>query len=104
VIPGRHARTTRRENSTRRTPPRRQPNTRILVVCGGVRTEPAYLDGLKQWARNPAVHVRVISSGKSPAALVAHAARIASTVGDDYDELWCLFDVDEFVLDRGPGL
>jgi hypothetical protein len=38
----------RRENSQRRRPGNREPADRILIVCGGVVTEPGYFEGLRQ--------------------------------------------------------
>lgn len=88
----------RRENSTHRRAPSRQPYRTILVVCGGLRTEPAYFDGLKRWTRNAAVRVKVVGSGRSPSALVECAVKTARGNADGYDELWCVFDVDDFSI------
>jgi hypothetical protein len=91
---------TRRENSTRRRAPFRQPRTRLLVVCGGERTEPDYLNGLVRARGNPAVVVTVIGKGCAPERLVNHALLRVERSPDDFDEVWCVVDVDEFVLER----
>jgi hypothetical protein len=87
---------TRRENQQRRRGPSRQPRNRVLVICGGERTEPDYLNGLKQWARNPAVRVTVVGRGKDPSALVDLARSRRQAAPEEIDEVWCVFDVDDF--------
>ena len=84
---------TRRENFVRRRPPSRQPRSRILVVCGGARTEPDYFTGLKRRVRNPAVHVKVIGKGVDPTTLVRYAAEKRAHATGDFDEVWCVTDV-----------
>jgi hypothetical protein len=90
----------RRENSSRRRAPFREPRARVLIVCGGVRTEPDYFDGLKQVRRNPAVRVKVLAKGVDPEQLILHAAK----VGGEFDEVWCVVDTDEFDIDRAFGV
>jgi hypothetical protein len=68
----------------------------LLLVCGGKETEPRYLDGLKQAFRNPAVCVRIAAKGVDPVSLVKYAATIRDQYRDEFDEVWCVFDVDEF--------
>ncbi|MFL6074029.1 MAG: RloB family protein [Mycobacteriales bacterium] len=86
----------RRNPRDSRRAPRREPGRRILVVCGGLRTEPAYLEGLKSWARNPAVRVRVKPRGGSPQQLVQYAIEVLRRERENFDEAWCVFDVDDF--------
>jgi hypothetical protein len=82
----------RRENSSSRRAPFREPRKQILIVCGGTRTEPDYFEGLKRSRRNPAVQVKVVGKGIDPEQLVAHAHRVRG----DHDEVWCVVDTDEF--------
>jgi hypothetical protein len=89
---------TRRENQVRRRPPSRQPRTRVLVVCGGVRTERDYMNGLKRRERNPAVQIKVVGKGLDPESLVRHAVEMRVHASDDFDEIWCVTDVDQFDL------
>lgn len=86
----------RRENSTSRRGPYRQSSTRILVVCGGLRTEREYLDSLRRWRHNPAVKIRVLGKGCAPRDLVRHAGNCREQRHEDFDEVWCVFDVDEY--------
>lgn len=61
------------------------------MVCCGV-TERRYFDGLKQARRNPALRLDFYAKARAPVQLVEYAA----TRVDGYDEVWCVFDVDEF--------
>ncbi|MEU2042114.1 RloB family protein [Nocardia niwae] len=83
---------TRRENSRRRRAPFRDPVTLILIVCGGEATEPAYFHGLRRYLRNPATKSVVTVRPEDPKRVVAFAARQRA----DYDQIWCVLDVDEF--------
>lgn len=87
---------TRRENSTRRRPPTREPASHILIACGALQTENQYFDRLRQWRRNPAVKVTVLPKGRDPAGLVAYVRKWLHQQRKEFDEVWCVFDVDEF--------
>ncbi len=76
---------------------KRESRERLLVVCGAKVTERDYLQGLRSFARNPAVSVKVIEYPKSPSQVVAYAARYVRTAGEEYDQIWCVLDVDQFV-------
>jgi hypothetical protein len=77
----------------------------LLVVCEGAVTEPEYLNGFRIAHGANTVRVHVKAPGGDPQALVEAAARLrddaaqrARREGDDnlgYDEVWCVFDVDE---------
>ncbi|MBI3688166.1 MAG: RloB domain-containing protein [Actinobacteria bacterium] len=84
----------RRENTQRRRRPFRPPRPRILVVCGGARTEPQYIKGLRDHLRNPAVDVTIGTDGRDPAQIVRRATR----ADGDYEQVWCVVDVDQFDL------
>lgn len=81
-----------------RRPAFREPRLRLLVVCGGKRTEPDYFRGLKNQVRNPAVHVSVKAKGIAPWDLVEYARSRAPIRTDEFDEVWCVVDRDEFAL------
>ncbi|RZQ59801.1 RloB family protein [Amycolatopsis suaedae] len=91
---------TRRTNSGSRRAAFREERTTVLVVCGGLVTEPAYFRGLKRDRRNPAVGVEVLAKGVDPLSLVRHAAKRRDT--GDFGQVWCVADVDEF--DLGPAV
>ncbi|MEV6343762.1 RloB family protein [Actinoplanes sp. NPDC051851] len=92
--------------SPRRDPPRgrRAPvltgRRRILIVCGAEKTESAYFKGLRDAQRLATMSVAVIEKGQaSPDEVVRHAKRRAE--GEDYDEVWCIVDVDRFEREGG---
>lgn len=87
-----------------RRPPFREPRLRLLVVCGGKRTEPDYFRGLKGHLRNPAVQIRLKAKVCAPRDLVEHARKIAPASGDEFDEVWCVVDSDEFDLEPAIAL
>jgi hypothetical protein len=96
-VRGRPARSGRR-------PPFREPRIRLLVVCNGQRTEPDYFRGLKAHLRNPAVQIRLKAKICAPRDLVEHARKIAPAGGDEFDEVWCVVDSDEFDLEPAVAL
>lgn len=85
--------------------PFRDPKRRILVVCEGARTEPDYVNGLERHFRNTAVEIECVPAAGVPLSVVQHADRRKDKVekearkqGDPFlkfDEVWCVFDVDE---------
>ncbi len=87
----------------RRRRPYRQPLPRILIVCEGTRTEPGYFHGMRHLQRS--LIELVLSPGGTPKTLVERAVekkeaakREAKRRADRnllYDEIWCVFDVDE---------
>ncbi len=85
----------------RRKADRREPRRVIRILTEGAVTEPGYL---VQWARrNRDIHLDFAESGMAPLSLVQrargyhHANRRprAGNRGRDFDEIWCVFDVDE---------
>lgn len=83
-----------REPRNRRPRPVRQQATTILVVCCG-QTERRYLEGLKTFFPNRAVSLAFKHQPCAPTQLVDFARQYARH-RDGFDEIWCVFDVDEF--------
>jgi hypothetical protein len=93
------------DGNLRRRPPLREPIPLLLVVCEGEVTEPRYIDTFRAAQGSTAVRVRVLSPGGDPRALVERAIELrdaarldARRAGDPnlaYDEVWCVFDVDQ---------
>ncbi len=89
----------------RRQPPRCEPRPRFLILCEGRRTEPAYFRDLAADLRHPLVALEIEDEGGTPKTLVERAARrkrqadrAARSRRDAFlrfDEVWCVFDVDE---------
>jgi len=85
----------RRENAVRRRTPVSKGHT-VLVYCGGLRTEPAYFDGLRRAVRSAGVTVKVRAEGLAPDALVRAAAGYRDLRRGTFDDVWVIVDVDEF--------
>jgi hypothetical protein len=87
-----------RETELRRTTGTVEQRRSILIGTNGKVTEIEYLKGLKSesWVRPRAA---IVFENSAPVELVRILARRASR--DDYDEVWCVCDVDEF--DPGPA-
>jgi hypothetical protein len=72
------------------------PRTRVLIVCEGAKTEPAY------FLRFPAAEVidlEVVGPGLNTDGLVAEAIKRrnrAEADGHAFNEVWCVFDRDSF--------
>ncbi|UUU23821.1 RloB family protein [Streptomyces sp. DSM 40750] len=84
------------ETSLRRTTGKREARRRLLIVCGAAVTESDYLRGLVADVVNLAVTVRVITKPCAPSQLVKYAVGQRDLGQGDFDEVWCVFDVDEF--------
>jgi hypothetical protein len=77
----------------------------ILVVTEGKVTEPSYLNGFRDWVHNPRVQIRMVPGAGSPGSIVNEAvtrkrsaeqlARRERDRNHAFDEVWCVFDVDE---------
>ena len=78
----------------KRKPPKRQLRDRVLILCGG-KTEEIYFNKFKQKYKGGLNNVTVkVSTSKysNPIAIVDEAIALQ----DNYDELWCVFDKDDF--------
>lgn len=80
-----------------------EPRPRILIVCEGSKTEPLYFKDLMNRHRNKLVDLEIIPAGGTPKTIVEKAValkkREAARAKRDsvlpYDEVWCVFDIDE---------
>jgi len=94
-----------RKRRPARRKPFKDPKPIILIVTEGEVTEPEYLNGFKEAARNPRVHIRVRGGVGVPKTIVECAkglkneaekqARREKDPNLRYDEVWCVFDVDD---------
>ncbi|SFT22550.1 RloB-like protein [Streptomyces harbinensis] len=84
------------ESDLRRTSRGRQPRERILVFCDSDATERDYLRALVNHVANPAVTVKIRNKPCSPSQLVAYAADFRDSASEDFDRVWCVFDVDDY--------
>ena len=79
----------------RRRLPKRPLHERGLVVTEGEKTEPQYIDGVKQLFRGSQVEVKTRGVGRDPASVLAKAQNFlhqAARSGEPYD--WCCVVVD----------
>lgn len=80
----------RGEQDLNRSTPTKNVKPTILIVCEGVNTEPSYF---KQFRLSSAT-IKAIGKGSNTISLVKQA--IDLKVSGSYDEVWCVFDKDEF--------
>lgn len=72
--------------------------TRLLVVTEGVNTEVSYFRQFQM----PNVQVRAVGTGYNTLSLVRRAEQIRDEErlkGNEYDQVWCVFDKDDFPAD-----
>jgi hypothetical protein len=97
----------RRRNDERalaRRAPSRAPLPLMLIVCEGEVTEPQYLRGFSRAQGANTVRLHVQAPGGDPRALVERAVELRDDAAEQavrerdanlaYDEVWCVFDVD----------
>jgi hypothetical protein len=94
-----------RQSGLKRHPATREPRHRILVVCEGKKTEPRYFKAFQHHARNQLVHVEIKGEAGVPKTVVEAAIELRDAADRDaraqrddnlrFDEVWCVFDVDE---------
>jgi len=91
------------ERSRHRSSGQRRVGTRptyrsFLIVCEGTETEPNYFEQFRAVVRFAKISVRGL--GKDPATIVhkakGHCAKEEARRGSAFDEVWCVFDVDDF--------
>ncbi|MFG3104825.1 RloB family protein [Streptomyces sp. NPDC048182] len=68
----------------------------IMVVCGAETTEYEYLRDFKAHLKRPNLSVKVTRKPGSPLQVVQYAADRWGGAGDEFDQVWCVVDVDEF--------
>jgi len=74
----------------------KKPKERFLIVCEGSKTEPNYFRSF----RVPRDVVEVHGLGEDPSTLVRSATDLKNKDGDDYDQIWCVFDRDSWTLEK----
>jgi hypothetical protein len=94
----------RRLRPLRRRAPLFRQRERLLVVCEGRVSEPEYFEELRNFAKNPLVVLKIVPNAGATKMLVEHAiremekaegeARRCSDPYRRYDQVWCVFDVD----------
>ena len=89
-----------RRNSQRTTHSfKRSQNTResydvVLIVCEGEKTEPNYLNGLRDAHQLNSANIKVLGIGADPLTIVNYAIEEYEHC-KDYDQVYCVFDKDQ---------
>ena len=65
-------------------------NPRILIICEGTKTEPKYFEGMISDLRLTSINID--GKGRDPQSIVECAKKEIK----NYDEIWCVFDRDDF--------
>lgn len=76
----------------------REVKQRFLIVCEGSKTEPNYFRSFP--VSKNVVEVDVHGLGEDPSKLVKSATDLKNKDGDDYDQIWCVFDRDSWTLEK----
>ncbi len=76
---------------------------RFLIVCEGKKTEPYYFRGFR--VPKDVAEIDVKGLGKTPLQLVEKALRLRSKAAvkldlNEYDQVWCVFDKDDWEDDK----
>jgi hypothetical protein len=74
----------------------KKPKERFLIVCEGSKTEPNYFSSFRVSRDVVEVH----GLGEDPSTLVRSAQDLKNKDGDDYDQIWCVFDRDSWPLEN----
>jgi len=70
------------------------------VVSSG-HTEDAYLRGFARFLGNRSIDLNLKVCPEAPARIVEYAQRLADHLDDDFDETWCVVDVDNYDIRTG---
>ncbi|MDA3643676.1 RloB family protein [Saccharopolyspora indica] len=65
-------------------------------MCGADCTESQYLRALNRNYRGRSAKLTVVTDGVDPRTLVRKAAKVRGLQPNEFDEVWCVVDVDEF--------
>jgi hypothetical protein len=96
--PGGGGKKTRREQALQRRVRHRPRKTPLLIICEGRETEPNYFWGLQKAVQQNFRIVVKEGKGGSCLAVVQQAIaemEKAAARGEDFDEVWCVFDVEQ---------
>ena len=88
-----------RTKSYRRHVNEREPKETFLIVCEGAKTEPNYFNSF----RVRTATIKVEGAGDNTVNLVKIALRLKkeqAKEGPPYDQVWCVFDRDDFPAER----
>jgi RloB-like protein len=87
---------TRTAKSFSRSRPKKSAKDRVLIVCEGAKTEPNYLDEIRQTERLSAVNLKIMQSARG-----TEPQQIVESADDEYkrdrgyDRIYVIFDCDD---------
>jgi RloB-like protein len=94
-----------RRNSFTRSKASKRPYRRFLIVCEGEKSEPDYIVGVKPLCRAQLIEIQVVGGAGATKKVVEEAvalkkaaiakAKKASNGFEQFDEVWCVLDVDD---------
>ena len=89
----------RHAKSLKRSAAGREMYDRVLIVCEGTKTEPAYFNEIRNKLELSTANVTVTpSDGSDPMSIVGHAKNLhkfSAKQGNRYDQIYCVFDRDQ---------
>ena len=89
----------RRAKSLKRSAAGREMYDRVLIVCEGTKTEPAYFNEIRNKLELSTANVEVTpADGSDPMSIVRYAKdlqNISARQGNRYDHIYCVFDRDQ---------
>lgn len=76
--------------SLKRNEPRKNDKETFLIVCEGENTEPSYFEQFKLTNAT----IKAVGKGDNTISLIKRAIQLSKE--KDYDQVWCVFDKDDF--------
>jgi hypothetical protein len=67
---------------------------RFLIVCEGAKTEPNYFKKFR--VPKSVIEIDVQGVGENPSRLVQSAIKLKAEADEEYDQVWCVFDRDDW--------
>jgi RloB-like protein len=79
--------------------PSRQKKSVYLIICEGEKTEPNYFKEMRQFHRL-SISIEICGTGCNTISLIEEARRIDIGSETDFDQVWCVFDKDDFTAEN----
>lgn len=91
-----HKRKARKANDIKRQKQKRDPYAKVLIVCEGEKSEPHYLQAIRDHYKLSPVNIEIDpNSDSSPISVINYAKeRIKASADDPYDHVYCVIDRD----------
>ena len=86
------------KNRYKRRSETRELKKAVLILCQGKETEPNYFNGMKLYERLSSVNINIITKDIDPLGMIKHIIKLKKR--KEYDEIWCVFDIDQTTEDN----